>query len=104
MKFTSLYVLKMHLEKKAEPGRSRTFVMYPVFSMEFGILVSKQWFVRSLTDKIYPIGTVMMLKLLLTLWDLDHFYMRPEVNSNRFKIPNLFEKSFGLQGDFTAIL
>lgn len=49
MKFTSLYVLKMHLEKKAEPGTSRTFVMYPVFSMEFGILVSKQWFVRSLT-------------------------------------------------------
>ena len=49
MKFTSLYVLKMHLEKKAEPGRSRTFVMYPAFSMEFGILVSKQWFVRSLT-------------------------------------------------------
>ena len=28
--------------------------------------------------------------------------MRPEVNSNRFEISNCFEKSFFLQGDFTA--
>ena len=33
---------------------------------------------------------------------LEHVYMRPEVNSNRFEISNCFEKSFRLHGDFTA--
>ena len=37
---------------------------------------------------------------------LEHVYMRPEVNSNRFKISNRFEMSFclhdNLHGDFTA--
>ena len=35
-----------------------------------------------------------------------HVYMRPEVNSNRFEMPNRFEMSFhlhdSLHGDFTA--
>ena len=33
---------------------------------------------------------------------LEHVYMRPEVNSNRFQISNGFEKSFRLHGNFTA--
>ena len=37
---------------------------------------------------------------------LEHVYMIPEVNSNRFKISNRFEMSFrlpgNLHGDFTA--
>ena len=33
---------------------------------------------------------------------LEHVYMRPEMNSNRFKISNRFEKSFRLHDDFTA--
>ena len=37
---------------------------------------------------------------------LEHVYMRPEVNSNRFKISNRFEMSFrlhgNLHGDLTA--
>ena len=33
---------------------------------------------------------------------LEHVYMRPEVNSNRFEISKRFEKSFRLHGDFTA--
>ena len=37
---------------------------------------------------------------------LEHVYMRPEVNSNRFEISNRFEMSFrlhgNLHGDFTA--
>ena len=32
----------------------------------------------------------------------EHVYMRPEVNSNRFEISNLFEKSFRLHGNFTT--
>ena len=32
---------------------------------------------------------------------LEHVYMRPEVNSNRFDISNRFEKSFCLHGNFT---
>ena len=31
---------------------------------------------------------------------LEHVYMRPEVNTNRFEISNRFEKSFRLHGDF----
>ena len=30
---------------------------------------------------------------------LEHVYMRPEVNSNRFKISNRFEMSFRLHGN-----
>ena len=37
---------------------------------------------------------------------LEHVYIRPEVNSNRFEISNHFEMSFrlhgNLHGDFTA--
>ena len=37
---------------------------------------------------------------------LEHVYMRPEVNSNRFEISNRFEMLFhlhgNLHGDFTA--
>ena len=33
---------------------------------------------------------------------LEHVYMRPEVNSNRFEISNRFEKSFRLHGNFTT--
>ena len=33
---------------------------------------------------------------------LEHVYMRPKVNSNRFEISNHFEKSFRLHGNFTA--
>ena len=37
---------------------------------------------------------------------LEHVYMRPEVNSDRFEISNRFEMSFhlhgNLHGDFTA--
>ena len=33
---------------------------------------------------------------------LEHVYMRPEVNSNRFEISNRFEKLFCLLGNFTA--
>ena len=37
---------------------------------------------------------------------LEHVYMRPEMNSNRFDISNRFEMSFrldgNLHGDFTA--
>ena len=37
---------------------------------------------------------------------LEHVYMRPEVNSNRFEISNCFEMLFrlhgNLHGDFTA--
>ena len=37
---------------------------------------------------------------------LEHFYMRPEVNSNRFEISNHFEMPFylygNLHGDFTG--
>ena len=33
---------------------------------------------------------------------LQHVYMRPEVNSNRFEILNGFEKSFLLHGNFTG--
>ena len=33
---------------------------------------------------------------------LEHVYMRPEVNLNRFEISNHFEKSFRLHNDFTA--
>ena len=31
---------------------------------------------------------------------LEHVYMIREVNSNRFEIPNRFEMSFGLHGNF----
>ena len=34
--------------------------------------------------------------------NLEHVYMRPELNSNRFEISNCIEKSFRLQCDFTA--
>ena len=34
--------------------------------------------------------------------DLEHVYMRPEVNSNRFEISNRFEMLFRLHGNFTA--
>ena len=38
---------------------------------------------------------------------LEHVYVRPEVNSNRFEISNRFEMSFRLHGnlheDFTAV-
>ena len=38
---------------------------------------------------------------------LEHVYMRPEVNSNRFEISDCFEMSFrlhgNLHGDFTAL-
>ena len=33
---------------------------------------------------------------------LEHVYMRPEVNSNRFEISKRFEKSFRLHDDFAA--
>ena len=33
---------------------------------------------------------------------LEHVYMRPEVNSNRFEISNRFEMSFRLHGNFTV--
>ena len=33
---------------------------------------------------------------------IEHVYMRPEVNSNRFEISNHFEKSFRLYDDFAA--
>ena len=33
---------------------------------------------------------------------LEHVYMRPEVNSNKFEISNRFEKSFRLHGNFTT--
>ena len=33
---------------------------------------------------------------------LEHVYMRPEVNSDRFEMSNRFEKSFRLHGNFTA--
>ena len=36
--------------------------------------------------------------------NLEHVYMRTEVNSNRFEISNGFEKSFRLHGDFTAAM
>ena len=31
--------------------------------------------------------------------DLEHVYMRPEVNSNRFQISNRFEMSLSLHGN-----
>ena len=34
--------------------------------------------------------------------DIEHIYMKPEVNSNRFEISNGFEKSFRLHDDFAA--
>ena len=34
--------------------------------------------------------------------NLDHVYMRPEVNSNRFEISNRFEKLFRVHGNFTT--
>ena len=33
---------------------------------------------------------------------VEHFYMRTEVNSNRFEISNRFENLFHLHGDFTV--
>ena len=33
---------------------------------------------------------------------LDHVYMRPEVNSNRFEISNRFEKLFRVHGNFAT--
>ena len=33
---------------------------------------------------------------------LEHVYMRPELNSNRFEISNLFQQSFCLHGNFIA--
>ena len=33
---------------------------------------------------------------------LEHVYMRPQVNSNRFEISNCFRKSFRLHGNFTV--
>ena len=40
------------------------------------------------------------------VYHLEHVYMKPEVNSNRFEISNRFEMSFclhgNLHGDFTA--
>ena len=37
-------------------------------------------------------------------YHLEHVYMKPEVNSNRFEISNRFEMSFRLHGNlhFTA--
>ena len=34
---------------------------------------------------------------------LEHVYMRPEVNSNRFEISNHFEMSFRLHGNLHEI-
>ena len=34
--------------------------------------------------------------------DLEHVYIRPEVNSDRFDISNRFEMLFRLHGNFTA--
>ena len=34
---------------------------------------------------------------------IEHFYMRPEVNSNRFEISNRFEMSFRLHGSYLEI-
>ena len=35
--------------------------------------------------------------------NLEHVYMRPEVNSNRSEISNRFEKSFRLHASFTMV-
>ena len=41
------------------------------------------------------------------VFNLEHVYMRSEVNSDRFEISNRFEMSFrlhgNLHGDFTAV-
>ena len=46
------------------------------------------------------------LSAIFIIKKLEHVYMRPEVNSNRFEISNHFEMSFGLygnlRGDFTV--
>ena len=44
----------------------------------------------------YPAGSGRVGRL------VEHVYMRPEVNSNRFEISSRFENSFGLHGDFSA--
>ena len=42
------------------------------------------------------------LKINLHFLNLEHVYMRLEVNSNQFEISNRFEKSFRLRGNFTT--
>ena len=39
---------------------------------------------------------------IITFMNVEHIYLRPEVNSNRFEISNRIEESFCLHGDFTV--
>ena len=39
---------------------------------------------------------------IITFMNLEHVYVRPEVNSNRFEISNRIEKLFCLHSDFNV--
>ena len=60
----------------------------------------KQSAIVSNKHGIHELSNELSNELRLTI--LEHVYMRPKVNSNRFEISNRFEKSFRLHGYFTA--
>ena len=70
---------------------------------EFFLFLSNKYYLILLnfTRYFFSVNTIFLIDE-----NIEHVYMRPEVNLNRFEISNCFEMSFrlysNLRGDFTA--